>query len=113
MLTFTMTEQTTARDWLNQSTHWSEIGDTLTETAPPGTDCWRVTHYRFIRDNPLFRYLEQTGNFEAKVRIAGDYRDLYHQAGLMIRIDDRNRIKAGVECLNGKQSVSAVVTREF
>jgi uncharacterized protein len=113
MLTVTMTDQTTARAWLNQPTDWSETGDTLTVTAPAGTDYWRVTHYGFIRDSGLFRYLERTGNFEAKVRIAGKYHELYHQAGLMIRIDDRNWIKAGIEFLNGKQNVSAVVTREF
>ena len=38
----------------------------------------------------------------------GQYHELYHQAGLMIRIDDQNWIKAGIEFLNGKQSVSAV-----
>ncbi len=31
----------------------------------------------------------------------------------MIRIDDTHWIKAGIEFLNGQQSVSAVVTREF
>jgi regulation of enolase protein 1 (concanavalin A-like superfamily) len=113
MLTLTMTDQTTPRTWLNPPTNWSETGDTLTETAPPGTDYWRVTHYGFIRDNGPFRYQEQSGNFEAKVRITGKYHELYHQAGLMIRIDDRNWIKAGIEFLNGKQSVSAVVTRQF
>ncbi len=113
MLSVTMTDQITARAWLNQPPHSSETGDTLTETAPPGTDYWRVTHYGFIHDNGPFRYQEETGNFEAKVRIAGKYHELYHHAGLMIRLDDRNWIKAGIEFLNGKQSVSAVVTREF
>ena len=108
-----MTDQSTTRAWLNRPTHWSETGDTLSETAPPGTDYWRVTHYGFIRDSGPFRYQVQTGNFEAKVRIAGKYHELYHQAGLMIRIDEQNWIKAGIEFLNGKQSVSAVVTREF
>src|ERR1700691_3777301 len=113
MLTVTMTDQTTARTWLNQPTYWSETGDTLTETAPPGTDYWRGTHYGVIRNSGPVRYQEQTGNFAAKVRIAGKYHELYHQAGLMIRIDDQNWIKAGIEFLNGKQSVSAVVTRGF
>jgi len=94
-----MTDQTTVRTWLNRPTYWSETGDTLTETAPPGTDYWRITHYGFIRDSGPFRYQEQTGNFEAKVRVAGKYHELYHQAGLMIRIDDQNWIKAGIEFL--------------
>ena len=108
-----MTDQTTARAWLNQPIHWSETGNTLTATAPPGTDYWRVTHYGFSRDSGPFRYQEQAGNFEAKVRVAAKYHELYHQAGLMIRIDEQNWIKAGIEFLNGKQSVSAVVTRQF
>lgn len=113
MLMVTMTDQTRARTWLNPPAAWKEIDDTLTETASPGTDYWRVTHYGFIRDNGPFRFEEHAGNFEAKVSIKGKYQELYHQAGLMIRIDDRNWIKAGIEFLDGKQSVSAVVTREF
>src|ERR1700727_273310 len=113
MLTLTMTDQTPPRTWLNRPASWSETEGTLTATVPPGTDYWRGTHYGFIRDSGPFRYHEQTGNFEAKVRIAGKYHELYHQAGLMIRIDDRNWIKAGIEFVNGKQNVSAVVTREF
>lgn len=55
----------------------------------------------------------RSGNFEVKVQIHGDYRELYHQAGLMIRINERNWIKAGIEFVNGHQNVSTVVTREF
>jgi regulation of enolase protein 1 (concanavalin A-like superfamily) len=108
-----MIDQTASRAWLHQPLQWNETGDTLTVTVPPGTDYWRVTHYGFIRDNGPFRFQEQTGNFEVKVRISGNYYELYHQAGLMIRIDEKNWIKAGIEFVNGKQNVSAVVTREF
>ena len=113
MLTADMTDQTITREWLYPPSIWNETGDTLTATVPPGTDYWRVTHYGFIRDNGPFRYQEQAGNFEARVRISGKYHELYHQAGLMIRIDETHWIKAGIEFVNGKQNVSAVVTREF
>jgi len=36
-------------------------------------DYRRVPHYGFIRDTGPFLYQGQTGNFEAKVRIAGKY----------------------------------------
>ena len=99
--------------WEHEPKVWHEGAGSLTETVPAGTDYWRVTHYGFVRDNGPFRYQERSGNFEAKVRISGRYRELYHQAGLMIRIDEKNWIKAGIEFVNGKQNVSAVVTRDF
>ena len=45
--------------------------------------------------------------------VRGAYHDLYDQAGLMIRIDERNWITCGIELVDGVQQVSAVVTREF
>lgn len=100
-----------ARSWQHQPAQWKEIGDSLTETVEPGTDYWRVTHYGFIRDNGPFRFQTQAGDFEAKVHITGHYSELYHQAGLMIRIDEKNWIKTGIEFVDGKQNISAVVTR--
>src|SRR5882762_8557131 len=105
--------QSVQRRWSHEPKSWTEQNGVLTETVEPNTDYWRVTHYGFIRDSGPFRYQMQSGDFEARVHIAGKYRELYHQAGLMIRIDENNWIKAGIEFLNGKQSVSAVVTREF
>jgi uncharacterized protein len=113
MIAVAMTDRTVARAWLNQPSHSIETEGTLTETVAPGTDYWRVTHYGFIRDNAPFRYQEESGNFEAKVRIRGKYHELYHQAGLMIRVDEENWIKAGIEFVNGRQNVSAVVTWGF
>lgn len=108
-----MSDHTTPRTWLHEPAHWQEANGKLTQISPPGTDYWRTTHYGFVHDNGPFRYQEQAGNFEVKVCITGKYHELYHHAGLMIRMDDRNWIKAGIEFLNGMQSVGAVVTREF
>jgi len=113
MLVVTMSEQIPGRLWANEPERWTETKDALTLTVPAGTDYWRITHYGFIHDNGPFRYQQQSGNFEAKVRVAGQYAELYHHAGLMIRIDDLYWIKTGIEYLNGKKTVSAVVTREF
>ncbi len=100
-------------NWDNEPKTWKQDGASLLETVPAGTDYWRTTHYGFIRDNGPFHYESRSGNFEAKVKISGRYHELYHQAGLMIRIDDRNWIKTGIEFVNGHQNVSAVVTRGY
>ncbi|MCU1323198.1 MAG: hypothetical protein JWM43_2847 [Acidobacteriaceae bacterium] len=105
--------QSVRRAWQHEPAKWKESGNTLTETVPAGTDYWRIAHYGFIRDNGPFRFQEQTGDFEAKVRVSGHYHELYHQAGLMIRIDAKNWIKTGIEFVDGKQNISAVVTRDY
>jgi uncharacterized protein len=98
--------------WLNEPKNWNGNANKMTLTVDPGTDYWRVTHYGFIRDSGPFYFCEATGNFEASVKVTGDYQELFHQAGLMIRIDNKNWIKTGIEYVEGVQNVSAVVTRE-
>ncbi len=100
-------------EWLNEPPAWHVQGDTLTVTTAPKTDFWRTTHYGFIRDNGHVYYQPATGDFVAEVRFSGQYRDLYDQAGLMLRADERTWLKCGVEFVDGVQHVSAVVTREF
>lgn len=100
-------------DWQNPPQVWHQDGAHLTLTVPPNTDYWRTTHYGFVHDNGPFRFMSRNGNFEAKVKISAQYRELYHQAGLMVRLDEKNWIKAGIEFVNGHQNVSAVVTRNF
>ncbi len=71
------------------------------------------THYGFTRDNGHFYYQEVSGDFEAEVRVNGLYQDQYDQAGLMLRIDEENWIKTGIEFFDNQQHTSAVVTRVF
>lgn len=99
--------------WFNEPSKWTgHPSEKFTFTVDPHTDYWQVTHYGFKRDNGPYYYQEMAGNFEASVKITGSYSELFHQAGLMIRIDEKNWIKTGIEYVDGVQNVSAVVTRE-
>lgn len=99
-------------DWLNEPPHWAQHGDTLTVTSGPNTDFWRTTHSGAIADNGHFAFKEVRGDFEAAVTVIGDYNALYDQAGLMLRADAERWLKCGIEYVDGKQFVSAVVTRD-
>ena len=99
--------------WLNEPPIWNIDSNRLRVVTGPKTDFWRVTHYGFIRDNGHFYYEERTGNFTVQVKIDAKYEALYDQAGVMIRLDPANWIKAGVEYTDGSPHFSAVVTREF
>ena len=99
--------------WLNEPIKWDIQNDTITVISTRNTDFWRTTHYGFIRDNGHFYYQQVTGNFIVEVKVSGKYRDLYDQAGLMVRLDHNNWLKCGIELVEGIQQVSAVVTRDY
>jgi regulation of enolase protein 1 (concanavalin A-like superfamily) len=99
--------------WLNEPTHWQADEHSLRMSVDAATDFWRITHYGFIRDSGHFYYTETDGDFEATMKVLGKYDELYHQAGLMIRLNEKVWIKTGIEYVDGLQQVSAVVTRDF
>jgi len=112
-LTFTAAAQSFSNmRWQNAPKKSTVTANGVQVQVDGGTDFWRVTHYGFIRDNGHFFYQEQEGDFLAKVKVIGQYKELYDQAGLMIRLDEKNWIKTGIEYVKGVQNVSAVVTRE-
>lgn len=100
-------------EWYNEPPFWQVQGDTLTITSGPNSDFWRKTHYGFIRDNGHFYHQQIQGDFTAEVKISGQYAALYDQAGLMVRLDEANWLKCGIEFVDGVQQVSAVVTRDY
>lgn len=96
--------------WFNEPSQWEIKDKKLTLFATPQSDYWRIAHYGFTVDDAPFLYTTYGGEFEAKVKITGDYRERYDQAGMMIRIDHENYIKTGIEYVDGKYNLSAVVT---
>ncbi|MDE5785595.1 MAG: DUF1349 domain-containing protein [Duncaniella sp.] len=97
-------------NWFNEPADWKINGNTLEMQVTPHCDYWRISHYGFTVDDAPFYYAEYGGEFEAKVKISGDYKVRFDQAGMMIRIDHENYIKTGIEYVDGKYNISAVVT---
>jgi len=99
--------------WLNEPAEFSDEGGRITIRTKPRTDFWRVTHDGGVRDTGHFYYRAVSGNFSASVRFSAGYRDLYDQAGIMLRVDEAHWVKCGVEFANAQQNASVVVTRGF
>ena len=96
--------------WFNEPEAWSIKNNQLTMQVTPQSDYWRISHYGFTVDDAPFLYTTRGGEFEVKVKIAGDYKVRFDQAGLMLRTDKENNIKAGIEFVDGKYNISCVVT---
>lgn len=96
--------------WFNEPTKWEIKNNSLTMNVTPQSDYWRVSHYGFTVDDAPFLYTMRGGEFEVKVKVTGDYTARFDQAGLMLRIDHENYIKAGIEFVDGKYNLSTVVT---
>jgi uncharacterized protein len=96
--------------WLNEPALWRLEKDVLTVTTDRSTDFWRETHYGFTRDTGHFFGFETTGDFTAEIRIQAQYRELYDQAGLMVRLSDDAWIKAGIELSDDRPMASSVLT---
>jgi uncharacterized protein len=97
--------------WLNVPPQWRQDGDRLHVTTGDRTDFWRRTFYGFTHDNGHFYHQPVTGDFSAEVTISADYKALYDQAGLMLRVDERNWLKTGIEYTDGAMHFSVVATR--
>lgn len=96
--------------WFNEPEDWAIDGKTLVMQVPAQTDFWRISHYGFTVDDGPFLYTTYGGEFEAKIKVSGDYKTRFDQAGLMLRIDKENYVKCGIEYVDGKYNISAVVT---
>ena len=97
-------------NWFNEPENWKIENGTLKMDVTPKSDYWRISHYGFTVDDAPFYYAEYGGEFVAKVKIIGDYKVRFDQAGMMIRIDHENYIKTGIEFVDGKYNLSTVVT---
>jgi hypothetical protein len=96
--------------WLNEPREWQLNPAGLTVTTDHGTDFWRETHYGFTRDSGHFFGRDTPGSFTATIRVRARYESLYDQAGIMVRLDEVNWLKAGIELSDGQAMLSSVLT---
>ena len=96
--------------WFNEPESYTIRNGILEMDVPAQTDYWRIAHYGFTVDDGPFLYTTVGGEFEAKIKVSGDYKVRFDQAGMMIRKDHENYVKFGIEFVEGKFNISAVVT---
>ncbi len=97
-------------NWFNEPASWKVSGNKLEMYVTPKSDYWRETHYGFTVDDGPFYYATRGGEFEAVLKITGEYKTRYDQMGMMLRIDEKHWIKTGIEYVDGKYNYSTVVT---
>lgn len=98
-------------NWLNEPKIWQKDDSILSVRSDPKTDFWRLTHDGGIRDSGHLFHRSVSRDFMMTATVAGQYREQYDQSGLMIRLNETDWIKCGIEFVDGRQFVSAVVTR--
>lgn len=105
-----MSSSWSSGSWVNAPNDIIFEGDRLIIKTDKNTDFWRETFYGFSRDNGHFFGIEAGTSFTAELRVQGTYEHLYDQAGIMVRIDSTNWLKAGIEVSDGQMMLSSVLT---
>ncbi len=100
----------TSMTWLNPPPSAELRDGALHVRSGDRTDFWQGTYYGFHRDDGHFLYRRRKGDFTAEVTFSGAYRELYDQAGLMVRADSTRWMKCGIEYTDGAKHFSTVVT---
>ena len=97
--------------WLNEpKVHCALTDETLEVVTDQETDFWRETHYGFTRDSGHFFGVQTPSGFTCQFRIRGQFEALYDQAGIMVRVNERQWVKAGIELSDGRAMLSSVRT---
>ncbi|MEU2663325.1 DUF1349 domain-containing protein [Micromonospora sp. DT46] len=100
-------------EWWNEPVRVENgpAGELLVQPAE-GSDLWRHTSYGFVHDDAPALLAPLPAGEAMEVAFVLDYGEQFDQAGVLVRVDDRNWVKAGVEVSDGEPQVGAVVTRE-
>lgn len=98
--------------WINEPPAHHREGKALLVTTGKETDFWNNTFYGFRHGNGHFLAQKVAGDFSLTLKFSARYETLYDQAGAMLRVDDNNWLKCGVEFTDGQKQFSVVVTRD-
>jgi uncharacterized protein len=79
--------------------------------AAEQSDWWRITSYGFIHDDGHALLREFPIDTAIEVSFILDFKEQFDQCGILIRSDEKNWVKAGVEMSDGYPQLGAVVTQ--
>lgn len=98
--------------WVNEPPFHENDDDVLVLRTGKETDWWNNTFYGFQHASGHLLATRVTGDFTFDAKFTANYQRLYDQAGVMLRVDDDNWLKCGVEFTDGHMHFSVVVTRD-
>ncbi|KAL0810637.1 hypothetical protein ABMA28_010746 [Loxostege sticticalis] len=99
--------------WLNEPKQWRvDEKDILVATTDNKTDFWQGTWYNFHFNTGHVYGLQIRDDFTFTVCVEADFTTLYDQAGLMIYLDEKHWLKAGIEYNDGQPMIGSVLTNE-
>ena len=107
---FTQAQTFERMQWFNEPESYTINKGVLEMDVPAQTDYWRIAHYGFTVDDGPLLYSTHGGEFEAKIRVSGDYKVRFDPAGMMISEHHEHYVQFGIEYVAGKSNISAVVT---
>mmetsp|Transcript_8730 Transcript_8730/g.25903 ORF Transcript_8730/g.25903 Transcript_8730/m.25903 type:complete len:181 (-) Transcript_8730:847-1389(-) len=99
--------------WLSEPEEWSQHKTSVVMRVDPGTDFWRMTGTDECVDNAPFYFLEMLGNFEVRCKVKANYQFPDDQAGIMIREDEENWVKCGIQMIGDVPHMCATVTHDY
>lgn len=99
--------------WHNEPEEWSQHRTTVMMRAPGKTNFWRKTLTGDIKDDAPFYYLEVEGDFEVRVKVKASYDFPDDQAGIMVREDDENWMKCGIQMVDGVPHMCTTCTHDW
>jgi regulation of enolase protein 1 (concanavalin A-like superfamily) len=99
--------------WHCEPEEWSQHRTTVMMRCPPGTDFWRKTMTNSVADNAPFYFLEVQGDFEVRVKVKASYDNPDDQAGIMVREDDLNWVKLGIQMVGTVPHMCATITHDY
>lgn len=108
-----MSDAWSAGTWTHPPADTRTDGKDLLVTAAGGSDAWRLTSYGFVRDSAHALLAPLAPGNAVEVAFTAALPEQFDQAGIMLRVDERNWVKAGLERSDGHLQLGAVVTRDY
>lgn len=83
-------------EWYNDPENVRFEDNSMVIYAKSGTEFWQSQQHNFKKDNGHFFYSRQNDDFILTLKWSFDAADKYSQCGIMVRIDERNWLKASM-----------------
>lgn len=98
--------------WVNQPRRWRRDGSDLGVRTEAFSEFWRTTGVGYDRDSGHAFLAREQGDLAAEATVRAGYEADQDEAGLMIRLNERVWVSAGVRLAAGELVAAVVSTRD-